>query len=134
MRKLFLAVVAVSALVLGGAWLAAAADAPPPLQVAKAGDLGEILTGPNGMTLYTFANDKQAGKSMCNGQCAENWPPLQPAANAPAPKAPLSIITRDDGGKQYAYKDKPLYYWKNDKKAGDTTGHKVRDIWFVAQP
>jgi predicted lipoprotein with Yx(FWY)xxD motif len=113
----------------------AGADEPPaPLKHASAGQLGKILTGPNGMTLYTFANDKEPGKSACNGPCAENWPPFRPEANAPAPKAPLSILTRDDGSKQYAWKGKPLYYWKNDKKPGDTTGHKIRDVWFVAQP
>ena len=36
-----------------------------------------VLTGPNGMTLYTFDNDKAgSGKSVCNGPCATNWPPL----------------------------------------------------------
>jgi len=123
-----------AAIVALNAGLAFAADVPAPLKTAKAGDLGEILAGPNGMTLYTFANDKEAGKSSCNGSCAANWPPFQPAAGAPAPTGALSVITRDDGSKQYAYKGKPLYYWKNDKKPGDTTGHKVRDIWFVAQP
>lgn len=134
MQKAFIVAIAMSTAVLGEAWVAGGADAPPPLKATKAGDLGEVLTGPNGMTLYTFANDKQAGKSACNGQCAANWPPLHPTAAAPAPTAPLSVITRDDGSKQYAYKDKPLYYWKNDKKPGDTTGHKFRDVWFVAQP
>jgi predicted lipoprotein with Yx(FWY)xxD motif len=126
---------AVAALLLTfTAALAWAADVPAPLKQSKAGDLGNVLTGPNGMTLYTYANDKAEGKSACNGPCAENWPPFKVEANAPAPKAPLSVITRDDGSKQYAWKGKPLYYWKNDKKPGDTTGHKVRDIWFVAQP
>jgi predicted lipoprotein with Yx(FWY)xxD motif len=117
--------------------LAAAASAqevPAPLKSAKAGDLGAVLTGPNGMTLYTFGNDKEPGKSTCNGPCAENWPPFKPAAGVDAPKAPLGVIARDDGSKQYAWKGKPLYFWKNDKKAGDTTGHKYRDVWFVAQP
>ena len=114
--------------------LAFTADVPPPLKSGKAGDLDEVLTGPTGMTLYTFANDKQPGKSACNGTCAENWPPFHAEAAAAAPREPLSIITRDDGTKQYAYKGKPLYYWKNDKKPGDATGHKVRDVWFAAQP
>jgi predicted lipoprotein with Yx(FWY)xxD motif len=114
---------------------AAGADSlPAPLEHAKAGQLGEVLVGPTGMTLYTFANDKEAGKSACNGPCAENWPPFKPAASAPAPKAPLSIITRDDGAKQYAYKGKPLYYWKNDKKAGDATGHGMNNVWTAAKP
>jgi predicted lipoprotein with Yx(FWY)xxD motif len=115
----------------GGVW----GDEPPaPLKHARVSGQGEVLAGPNGMTLYTFANDKEPGKSACTGPCAENWPPFTPAANAPAPKAPLSVITRDDGVKQYAYKGRPLYYWKNDKKAGDATGHGVNNVWAVAKP
>lgn len=33
----------------------------------------------NGMTLYTFDKDA-GGKSMCNGDCATNWPPLKVTA------------------------------------------------------
>ena len=120
-------------LVVAGA-TAGAAEPPAPLKMAQAGELGTILRGPTGMTLYTFANDKEPGKSACTGACAENWPPFRPEAYASAPKAPLTIITRDDGSKQHAYKGKPLYYWMRDKKPGDTTGHKVGGVWFVAQP
>ena len=36
-----------------------------------------VLTGPNGMTLYTFDKDVAgSSKSVCNGPCATNWPPL----------------------------------------------------------
>jgi predicted lipoprotein with Yx(FWY)xxD motif len=133
MTTAFLAATAAFVLSLAGA-SAWANDLPKPLGHRKAGDLGTILTGSNGMTVYTFASDKEPGKSACNGPCAENWPPFKPETNAPAPNAPLSVITRDDGSKQYAWKGKPLYYWKNDKKAGDVSGHKVRDVWFVAQP
>jgi predicted lipoprotein with Yx(FWY)xxD motif len=128
---LVLAATLVLAFTGAAAW---ADELPKPLKHRKASGLSKVLTGPNGMTLYTFANDKEPGKSVCSGPCAENWPPFRPDTNAPAPKAPLSVITRDDGSKQYAWKDKPLYYWKNDKKPGDTTGHKFRDVWFVAQP
>ena len=61
------------------------------------------------MTLYTCANDKEPGESACDGPGTEDWPPFRPEATAPAPHAPLSIITRDDGSKQYAFKGKPLY-------------------------
>ena len=38
---------------------------------------GGVLTGDNGMTLYTFDRDTAgSGKSVCNGPCATNWPPL----------------------------------------------------------
>lgn len=110
------------------------ADAPAPLKIART-DKGEVLTGPNGMTLYIFTKDTEPGKSTCNGPCAQNWPPFRPEAGAPGgPSGDLTVITRDDGSKQYAYKGKPLYYWKNDKQPGDTTGHGVNSVWFVAQP
>jgi predicted lipoprotein with Yx(FWY)xxD motif len=133
MHKLSLGTLTLLALMIAApaTW---AQDVPAPLKAAKAGDLGTVLTGPTGMTLYTFGNDREPNKSSCNGPCAENWPPFKPAAGAAAPKAPLGLITRDDGSPQYAWKGKPLYYWKNDKKPGDTTGHKYRDVWFVAQP
>lgn len=133
-RRLCSALPILAFFVVGAAQVARAAEPPTPLKQATAGPVGTILTGPNGMTLYTFAKDQQPGKSTCNGPCAENWPPFRPEAYASAPKAPLSIITRDDGSKQYAYEGKPLYYWMRDKKPGDTTGHKVGDVWFVAQP
>jgi predicted lipoprotein with Yx(FWY)xxD motif len=120
-------------LCLMGVVVAGADSLPAPLKQAKVAQVGEVLVGPTGMTLYTFANDKEPGKSACNGPCAENWPPFRPEANAPAPKAPLSLITREDGSKQYAYKGKPLYYWKNDKKTGDATGHGVNNVWAVAK-
>jgi hypothetical protein len=44
-----------------------------------------LMTGPNGMTLYTFDKDAiGSGKSVCNGQCATNWPPFMAAATDPA--------------------------------------------------
>ncbi len=42
-----------------------------------------VLVGPNKMTLYTFDRDSAgSGKSVCNGPCATNWPPLVAAADA----------------------------------------------------
>ena len=70
---------------------------------------GDVLTGSNGMTLYTFDKDA-AGKSMCNGPCATNWPPLY-AKDGDVASGNYSIITRDDGKKQWALKGKPLYFW-----------------------
>jgi predicted lipoprotein with Yx(FWY)xxD motif len=119
---------------LGPAVRAWGDEPPPPLKHARVSGQGEVLAGPNGMTLYTFANDKEPGKSACIGQCAQNWPPLQPQANAPEPKAPLSVITRDDGSKQYAYKGKPLYYYAKDEKSGEAKGQGLGNLWAVAKP
>src|SRR6187551_3141243 len=68
-----------------------------------------MLVGDKDMTLYTFDKDT-AGKSVCNGQCATNWPPVM-AADGVTLSGDYSTITRDDGKKQVAYKGKPLYYW-----------------------
>jgi predicted lipoprotein with Yx(FWY)xxD motif len=92
------------------------------------------LTGPNGMTLYTFDKDPAGGgKSACNGQCATNWPPLFAEGSAGA-SGDYSIVMRDDGRKQWAYKGKPLYYWVKDKQPGDKTGDGVNKVWHTAMP
>lgn len=91
------------------------------------------LVGPNGMTLYTFDKDTaDSGKSVCNGPCATNWPPLTATA-APAGDG-YSLVKRDDGAMQVAYKGKPLYYWIKDSKPGDRTGDGVNNVWRTARP
>ncbi len=93
-----------------------------------------VLIGPNGMTLYTFAGDAaDSGKSTCNARCAENWPPLLAPATA-RPMGGYTVITRDDGRKQWAYKGWPLYYWSKDSKAGERNGEGVSSAWKVARP
>ena len=93
-----------------------------------------VLIGPTGMTLYTFDRDaKNSGKSVCNGPCATNWPPLM-AVDSAKPMGAYTIIARDDGKKQWAYKGSPLYYWVKDTKAGDRTGDGVQNVWKVARP
>lgn len=91
-----------------------------------------ILTGSNGMTLYVFDKDA-GGKSMCNGPCATNWPPLF-AMDGDTASGDYSIVTRDDGKKQWALKGKPLYFWVKDQKAGDQTGDNFNNVWHVAKP
>lgn len=93
-----------------------------------------VLTGPNGMTLYTFDKDvADAGKSVCNGPCAANWPPLAVMDGERASGA-YSVITRDDGTRQWAFQGKPLYYWTKDQKPGDKTGDGVNKLWRTAKP
>lgn len=93
-----------------------------------------MLVGPNNMTLYTFDKDMAgSGKSNCNGACATNWPPLM-ATEADKPSGDLSIVTRDDGKKQWAVKGKPLYFWAKDTKPGDKTGDGFNKVWQVARP
>ena len=92
------------------------------------------LTGANGMTLYTFDKDAAgSGKSVCNGPCATNWPPLM-AMDGDMASGDYSIVNRDDGKKQWAFKGKPLYYWNKDQKPGDRTGDGFNNVWHTAKP
>jgi predicted lipoprotein with Yx(FWY)xxD motif len=102
---------------------------------AKVGDSakGKTLVDGKGMTLYIYDRDTAAGKSSCNGNCATNWPPLMAGADA-KDSGSWTVVTRDDGGKQWAYKGKPLYFWKDDKKAGDAEGDGRNNVWHIAAP
>jgi len=93
-----------------------------------------MLLGSNNMTLYTFAKDASgSGKSMCNGACATNWPPLL-VDGSPAVSGDYSVITRDDGKKQLAYKGMPLYFWAKDTKPGDKTGDGfLNGAWHIVK-
>jgi predicted lipoprotein with Yx(FWY)xxD motif len=85
----------------------------------------------SGMTLYTFDKDVAAsGKSACNGPCAALWPPAVAAADAKA-EGDFSLVVRDDGARQWAYKGKPVYTYSGDKKAGEMTGDNFKDSWHV---
>ncbi len=93
-----------------------------------------MLVGSNGMTLYTFDRDTPgSGKSVCNGPCANNWPPLMASADSRAMSGDFSVINRDDGGRQWAYKGKPLYFWIKDAKPGDKTGDGFNGVWRIVQ-
>ena len=102
---------------------AVAADAPAKMS-------GGALVAANGMTLYSFDADKaSSGKSVCNGPCAGLWPPLLAAVDLPS--GDYSVVTRDDGARQLAYKGKPLYFYKADQKAGDRTGDNFKNVWHI---
>ncbi|WP_313952910.1 hypothetical protein [Accumulibacter sp.] len=123
LRSMTRMVAAAALIALSGT--AAAQSAPAKLE-------GGVLVGPNGMTLYVFDKDPAAGgKSVCNGGCAANWPPLAAAGDAMA-AGDYVVITRDDGSKQWAFKGKPLYYWAKDQKPGDKTGDGFNSVWHVA--
>jgi predicted lipoprotein with Yx(FWY)xxD motif len=117
-----------STLVLSLAAFAGAAQAEPPAKM-----MNGMLVNTSGMTLYTFDKDSAgSGKSVCNGPCATLWPPAMAAAGT-KPEGDYTVVTRDDGSMQWAYKGKPLYLYSVDKKAGDMTGDNFKDVWHVVK-
>lgn len=125
---------AVACLMVAAFSIHAYGELPAPLKTTNNKELGTFLTDQRGNTLYTFEMDKEPGKSACYGKCVKYWPPFTPVTADPKTAAPLSIISRDDGARQYAYKGKPLYYYSKDRKPGDTAGNGAGDTWFVAEP
>lgn len=90
-----------------------------------------MLASTEGKTLYTFDKDA-AGKSNCNGGCATAWPPFI-VANPALAGGDFSIVKRDDGASQWAYKGKPLYFFAGDAKAGDASGDNQGGVWHVVR-
>jgi predicted lipoprotein with Yx(FWY)xxD motif len=106
------------------------------LKLAASTKFGNVLTDGQGKTLYFFANDPK-GTSNCTGGCLTLWPTYY-SANVTPPAgidaADIATITRGDGTKQTTYKGWPLYYYADDKAAGEIKGDGVGGIWFVGKP
>ena len=93
---------------------------------------GTNSTNP-GFTLYAFDSDLGSAGSTCNDSCATNWPPVLVTDGEVANISGLSLMTRDDGSSQAAYKGRPLYFYSGDTEASDTSGQSVSGWWKVGQ-
>jgi predicted lipoprotein with Yx(FWY)xxD motif len=116
-------------------------EAPMPVggtsvQVAETG-LGPIMVGPEGMTLYMFANDGP-GESACYDSCATTWPPFLVEDGAVAGEGVdpslLGTTERTNGDLQLTYNGMPLYYYAPDSAPGDTNGQGIGGVWYVVNP
>jgi transforming growth factor-beta-induced protein len=86
-----------------------------------------------GFTLYAFDSDLGSAGSTCNASCATSWPPVSVTDGEVANISGLSLVTRDDGSSQAAYKGRPLYFYSGDTEASDTSGQSVSGWWKVGQ-
>ncbi|MCZ7572333.1 MAG: hypothetical protein M5U01_27585 [Ardenticatenaceae bacterium] len=111
------------------------------IQASENPELGSILTGSDGMTLYVFQPDKP-GESSCYDQCAQSWPPLT-VGEGVTPTAgegvsgKVDVIQRTTGERQVTYNDMPLYYFVADKQPGDVQGQGVDAFggeWYAVPP
>jgi predicted lipoprotein with Yx(FWY)xxD motif len=98
--------------------------------------LGEVLTTADGRTLYGLTDDAD-GVPTCDGQCAEDWPPLLvdgdelPDGLDPAV---FGVAQRLDGTWQLTAGGSPLYTYANDDEPGDVNGQGSGGVWFAAKP
>ncbi|WP_227356710.1 COG4315 family predicted lipoprotein [Haladaptatus salinisoli] len=108
------------------------------VRVSSHPKLGDVLVGPNDMTLYMFDSDTK-GKmaSTCYDSCADAWPPLTVGGSptkGDGVAATLSTFERKSGKKQVAANGWPLYYFASDANPGDASGQGVNDVWWVLAP
>jgi predicted lipoprotein with Yx(FWY)xxD motif len=111
----------------------ASAQSMDTIQVRTAPTGVRYLADSSGMTLYYFTLDTN-GQSACSGQCVDKWPVFYaPTVSVSSPLAASDFgnITRADGTKQTTYRGWPLYYWFQDKSAGDMQGEGVGKVWYI---
>ncbi len=127
--RLTAAAAAFAVMTVGSIAVAQAPVMNGPAQVATT-PLGMILTGPNGMTLYSFDRDVEDNVSACYGQCAINWPPFY-AEDGAVSEGDWMVIPRTDDRSMWSYKGMPLYYYINDTAPGMTSGDNPAGVWHV---
>lgn len=120
-----------SVLLVPAALAAAPAGLPAGVRTSEHGD-GWLFTDARGMTLYSFDRDEGTpGASSCVEDCAVVWPPLAAPADA-KPAGDWSVIQRADQTLQWAWRGRPLYFYKLDSFAGATFGDGADGQWHVA--
>ena len=117
-----------------------AAAAGTTIAAASNAKLGTILVDAKGISLYVFVADTGT-TSTCYTACAQVWPPVlttgAPVAGSGVQASLLGTTTRTDGKVQVTYGGHPLYYFIQDKAAGDTTGQGVNGfgaLWWAVSP
>jgi predicted lipoprotein with Yx(FWY)xxD motif len=127
-KNLPLSLALAAALLAGCATTSPSASGAPPLAMK-----GGMLVDAKGMTVYTFDRDPAGGgKSVCNGDCAVKWPPVMAKADD-KPSGDYTVVTRDDGKRQWAFRGKPLYTWPEDQDPGDKYGDNYNKVWHIVR-
>jgi predicted lipoprotein with Yx(FWY)xxD motif len=111
----------------------AAATGPATVKTAQTG-IGTVLVDADGKTLYLYASD-QGTTSAVPANILAAWPPLTvsgtPVAGEGVDKAKLATAQQPDGQTYVTYNGHPLYRFSGDGSAGQTTGHKLGNVWYA---
>ncbi len=88
-----------------------------------------VFADGKGQILYTSSEDLP-GKSNCDATCMETWKPAL-VEDGVTPEGHWSIVVRDDGIRQWAFRDRPLYTYapenrtKEEKEAAATAAEET---------
>jgi predicted lipoprotein with Yx(FWY)xxD motif len=108
-------------------------DAPVPEAISLVDENGKLkFCDDEGRSLYVSDLDP-AGRSVCVGPCASQWPPVAAPQDAHQ-IGDWTPIRRPDGSLQWAYKGKPVYTFNGDTAAGQTHGAGVGGVWRLLAP
>ncbi|MET0866007.1 MAG: hypothetical protein ABWZ98_16875 [Nakamurella sp.] len=112
----------------------AAEAAGPVVNLAQVGNLGEVMVGANGHTLYAFTDDPEQ-QSSCFDACAKAWPPLTVDADFTISDelqaSGATTIDRPDGTRQLVMGKWALYYFAGDAAPGEANGQGSNGKWFA---
>lgn len=130
--------VALTALLMAAPVLAA--EAPPPAKLEAPGvvALQQETSGwvyrqfPTGLRLYVSDRD-QPEKSTCNQSCSFAWPPLYAEASDKA-TGDWTVIKRDQGRFQWAYKKRPVYMLFHDSPQQPQGNGQEDGTWHILEP
>lgn len=110
-------------------------DAPLPVAISLVRDNGALtFRDDDGHSLYV--NDKDpAGRSLCTGPCASEFPPVAAPSDAHQ-IGDWTPIRRADGSLQWAYKGHPVYTYRGDAAAGENngSGKRATGVWRLLMP
>jgi len=104
------------------------------VSVADHDELGPLLVGPDGRTLYLFTED-EGTTTACTDTCADNWPPLvaaEPTAGEGVDQDELGTAMGIEAD-QVTYHGHLLYYFAGDEAPGDANGVGIPS-WFAVGP
>ncbi len=108
--------------------------AAPVVGLATVGNLGEVMVGANGNTLYAFTDDTQTS-TACVDECAATWPPLivEPGFTISDELSSngVSTLTRPDGSQQLVMGKWPLYSFNGDTAPGSAAGQGAKGKFFT---
>lgn len=129
---------AITLMALATGWLAhpdaqdarqAATTATPPEVTISSTPIGPVFADSDGYTLYVTRRDTEPNVSTCLGECTSVWWPVRASGDA-LPPGDWSLVARDDGAPQWAYKGRPLYRYRWEERTNWAIGQ--GNLWQIA--
>jgi len=95
---------------------------PPGIEIEKT-LLGHVAANRHQKTLYTPKDEVEVASVCIEGDaCLDDWTPVV-APRIARGLGDWSVVTRDDGLKQWAFQGQPLFHYAGDVLIGEFAGH-----------